>query len=118
MANIAKVLLYNEDCMKALDNIEDNSIDCIITSPPYNFDMSYDIYSDSKPFEEYFKWLCDVFKKCFCKLKDDGRLILNIQPLFSKYIPTHSIITSELLSLGYKWKGEILWDKNNYNCKK
>ena len=108
--------LYNEDCYEALDNIANNSVDCIITSPPYNFDMSYDMYKDSKPFDEYFEWLDKIFIKCFDKLKDDGRLIINIQPLYSQYIPTHSIITSNLLNIGYKWKGEILWEKNNYNC--
>lgn len=28
--------IYNEDCLETLSKIEDNSIDLIVTSPPYN----------------------------------------------------------------------------------
>jgi site-specific DNA-methyltransferase (adenine-specific) len=27
--------IYNEPCLETLSNMEDNSIDCVITSPPY-----------------------------------------------------------------------------------
>lgn len=33
-----KIQLFNNDCMKQLDEIEDESIDCIITDPPYFID--------------------------------------------------------------------------------
>ena len=42
---------------------------------------------------------------------------VNVQPLFSDYIPTHHIISRQLSDLGLIWKGEILWEKHNYNCK-
>lgn len=33
-----KIQLFNNDCMKELEKIEDDSIDCIITDPPYFID--------------------------------------------------------------------------------
>lgn len=108
--------LRQGDCLDILPNIDDNSIDCIITSPPYNFDMDYNTYEDNKKWNDYFDWLDKVWKECYRVLKDDGRLIINVQPLFSDYIPSHSIITSRVLDIGFKWKAEILWEKNNYNC--
>ena len=36
---------------------------------------------------------------------------------FSDYVPSHHIMSKQLLDLGLIWKGEILWEKNNYNCK-
>ncbi|MEO5072871.1 site-specific DNA-methyltransferase, partial [Bacteroides thetaiotaomicron] len=27
--------IYNEDCLEALKRVPDNSVDCIITDPPY-----------------------------------------------------------------------------------
>jgi len=33
------VKIYNEDCLKTLNKIKDNSIDCVITSPPYNMNL-------------------------------------------------------------------------------
>ena len=44
-------------------------------------------------------------------------MCINVQPLFSDYMPTHHIISKQLLDLGLLWKSEILWEKNNYNCK-
>jgi DNA modification methylase len=32
--------LYNEDCLELLKRIDDNSVDLVVTSPPYNFDMN------------------------------------------------------------------------------
>ena len=46
-----------------------------------------------------------------------GRLAVNVQPLFSDYVPTHHIISNQLLGLGLLWKAEFLWEKNNYNAK-
>lgn len=42
---------------------------------------------------------------------------MNVQPLFSDYMPTHHVISKQLLELGLLWKAEILWEKHNYNCK-
>lgn len=36
--------------------IEDNSIDLIVTSPPYNLDMNYKSCDDNQPYDEYLKF--------------------------------------------------------------
>lgn len=47
------IQLYNGDCLDILNNIEDNSIDLIVTSPPYNLNIKYNSYSDNKNYEDY-----------------------------------------------------------------
>lgn len=117
MSDCVTLKLYNGDCLKVMqDIIEDNSIDAVITSPPYNFDMDYGTYDDDVQWEEYFNWLLKVFKECYRVLKDDGRFIINIQPSFSNYVPTHHIISQQATKVGFKWKGEIIWEKNHYSC--
>ena len=54
--------IYNEDCLSLMKKIDDSSIDCIITSIPYNFDKDYDVYNDKKDFKEYEKWLKKSFE--------------------------------------------------------
>jgi len=110
--------LYNEDCLTRLDSLIDSGVkvDAILTSPPYNFGIDYGDYKDDKDFSEYFNWLDICFDKFIKILKSSGRFIINIQPMFSSYQPTHHIISSMLLKKGLLWKGEILWEKNNYNC--
>lgn len=108
--------IYCEDCAGLMEKIDNSYVDCIITSIPYNFDKEYDIYDDKKDFKEYEKWLTVVFKECVRVLKDGGRMFVNVQPVFSENYPTHHIVSRILNQLGLSWGGEILWEKNNYNC--
>jgi site-specific DNA-methyltransferase (adenine-specific) len=107
------------DAQKVLSRIPDNSIDLIITSPPYNFGHAYaqDPHDDTHEWNEYFEKLLVVWKECERVIKPGGRIAVNIQPLFSDYIPTHHIISRQLAVLGLLWRAEILWEKNNYNAK-
>ncbi len=105
------------DSQEVLSLLPDNCIDLIFTSPPYNFGLSYDKQNDESHWEEYFIKLFNVFSECIRVLKYSGRIIVNVQPLFSDYIPSHHIISNYFIKNKLIWKGEILWEKNNYNCK-
>ena len=105
------------DSAEVLKKLPDNCIDIMITSPPYNFGLEYADGEDDKRWDEYFAQLFAVLDETKRVLKHGGRMIINVQPLFSDYIPTHHIISKHLMDTGMLWKGEILWEKNNYNCK-
>ena len=110
-------LIINDDSESVLKQLPDNCIDLIITSPPYNFGLGYDTSTDGVNWEHYFDKLFAVFDECIRVVKFGGRIIINIQPLFSDYIPSHHIISHHFMQKKMIWKGEILWEKNNYNCK-
>jgi site-specific DNA-methyltransferase (adenine-specific) len=107
------------NALRALTYIPDQSIDLIITSPPYNFGHAYaqDPHDDTHDWNSYFAQLLTVWRECERVLKSGGRMAVNIQPLFSDYVPTHHVISHQLASLGLLWKAEFLWEKNNYNAK-
>jgi DNA modification methylase len=105
------------DSKKFLQKLPDNSIDLIFTSPPYNFGLQYTNNEDASHWKDYFDKLFEIFDECIRVLKFGGRFIVNIQPLFSDYIPSHHVISNYFMSKKLLWKGEILWEKNNYNCK-
>lgn len=104
----------SEDILKKLP---DNCIDLMFTSPPYNFGLDYHKGEDDLHWKEYFNKLFRIFNECIRVLKYGGRFVVNVQPLFSDYIPSHHIISNYCMEKKLIWKGEVLWEKNNYNCK-
>ena len=109
--------IITDDSEAVLKNIPDNCIDLVFTSPPYNFGLDYAENQDAHYWEDYFEKLFRVFGECVRVLKYGGRIIVNVQPLFSDYIPSHQIISNFFMEQKLIWKGEIIWEKNNYNCK-
>jgi len=105
------------DSEEILKKLPDNCVDLVFTSPPYNFGLGYDTGEDGIHWEDYFNKLFAVFDECIRVLKYGGRIAVNVQPLFSDYIPSHQIIANYFMQKKLIWKGEILWEKNNYNCK-
>ncbi len=74
------------DVRKKLKEIEDNSIDCIVTSPPYwrlrDYGHDEQIGLEETP-AEFIKNLCDVFDDCKRVLKDTGTLFVNLGDSYS-----------------------------------
>ena len=105
------------DSEEVLRQLPDNCVDLVFTSPPYNFGLGYEETTDADYWDSYFAKLFNVFDECIRVLKFGGRIVVNIQPLFSDYIPSHHIISNYFMQRKLIWKGEILWEKNNYNCK-
>ncbi len=105
------------DSLTVLKKLPDNCVDLVFTSPPYNFGLEYSDSADAHYWEKYFSRLFAIFDETIRVLKYGGRIIVNVQPLFSDYIPSHHIISNYFIKKKLIWKGEILWEKNNYNCK-
>lgn len=72
-----KFSIIHGDCTEKLDELESNSINCCITSPPYyalrNYEVENQIGLEQSP-EEYIQKLTVVFEKVKRVLKDDGTL--------------------------------------------
>lgn len=70
--------IYNVDCLEGLKLIGDNIIDLVVTSPPYNCGIDYDIYEDNLEWCDYLSWSAKWLSEIYRVLKDDGRICLNI----------------------------------------
>lgn len=92
-----------------MDELPDDSVHLMITSPPYNVGKEYD-----KDFtlEEYLLFLKNVWKEVYRVLVPGGRACINIANLGRKpYIPLHAFIIRDMLELGFLMRGEIIWNK-------
>jgi site-specific DNA-methyltransferase (adenine-specific) len=71
--------IYNQNCIEGMkEHIDDNSIDCIITSPPYNVGIEYDEWNDKMNSKEYFIFTKSWLEQTYRCLKPDGRIVINI----------------------------------------
>jgi len=69
-------IIYDDFLTTSL--IEENSIDLIVTSPPYNVDIHYNSFRDDIPYEKYLEFTEKWLKKAYSLMKIDGRMCLNI----------------------------------------
>ena len=66
------------DCLDRLAEVEDGSVDVIVTSPPYNIGLAYRSYRDNLPRQEYLDWLRRVGLELHRVLGEAGSLFLNL----------------------------------------
>ena len=86
--------IYCMDCLEGLRKIEDNTIDLIVTSPPYNnyrnrrtqknresywkrTNILYDSFSDKMSDEEYMSWQIDCINEMVRVIKPTGTIVYN-----------------------------------------
>ncbi len=66
------------DCLTELRAMAANSVDVVITSPPYNIGVAYRSYRDRKPRQSYLAWLSQIGDGVARVLKADGSFFLNV----------------------------------------
>jgi site-specific DNA-methyltransferase (adenine-specific) len=94
---------------ESMDELPDNSVHLMITSPPYNVSKEYD---DDLSLNEYLDLLNSVWKETYRVLIPGGRVCINVANLGRKpYIPLHSYIIEGMQKLGFLMRGELLWNK-------
>jgi site-specific DNA-methyltransferase (adenine-specific) len=95
------IRLFLGDCLDVLPQIEAGSVDCVITSPPYNrglrvskgwigppnraaklgrFANGYGAHDDAMPFPEYEAWQRDILRLCWQVIADRGAIFYNHKP--------------------------------------
>lgn len=71
--------IYNSDSVKFMnEQMDEASVDLIVTSPPYGVGIDYDSWDDDMVFNEYMKFSREWLSATYRVLKDDGRIALNI----------------------------------------
>jgi site-specific DNA-methyltransferase (adenine-specific) len=108
---IPQELLNKHFCHSSenMNELPDNSIHLMITSPPYNVTKEYD---NNLTLKDYLILLKKVWKETHRVLVTGGRVCINVANLGRKpYIPLHSFIINDMLEIGFQMRGEIIWNK-------
>jgi site-specific DNA-methyltransferase (adenine-specific) len=100
--------IINSSC-EHMEEIPDNSVHLMITSPPYNVSKEYD---DDLSLSEYLDLLKSSFLETYRVLVDGGRACINVANLGRKpYIPLSDYISKMMIEIGFNMRGEIIWNK-------
>ncbi len=92
-----------------MNELPDNSVHLMVTSPPYNVGKDYD---EDLSLGEYLAFLKRVWAETYRVLVPGGRACINVANLGRKpYIPLHAFILRDMMDLGFLMRGEIIWDK-------
>ncbi|BAI61698.1 putative DNA methylase [Methanocella paludicola SANAE] len=92
-----------------MDELPDNSVHLMVTSPPYNVGKEYD---DDLTLDEYRALLFCVWEEVYRVLVPGGRVCLNVANLGRKpYLPLHAFMAEDLLKAGFLMRGEVIWNK-------
>ena len=111
------ILIYNEDCIKGMSKLKDNSIDLVVTDPPYLVDYKTNRRNNKehrfcKPIigDNDESLITRFIKESYRVLKDDSAMYVfcnsNRIDFFKKEIET----------AGFKIKNIIVWVKNNWTA--
>ncbi len=121
-----RIELLQGDCIELLKTLPDNSIDCVITDPPYNIGskekltkVGSEIKTNSESWgnsfkdewdsiESYIDWLLSVFEIINSKLKETGSIILFLDRKYTGYL-----IYMFEKKLQYHFKNKLYFIKNN-----
>lgn len=107
------ITILEGDCAEKLKQIEDNSIDLIVTSPPYA-DQRKSTYGGIHP-DKYIDWFIPISKELLRVLKPTGTFILNIkEKVVNGERSTYVLeLILEMRKQGWLWTEEFIWHKKN-----
>ncbi|HDI01445.1 MAG TPA: site-specific DNA-methyltransferase, partial [Candidatus Bathyarchaeota archaeon] len=113
-----RLVIINDDFLTT-DLIPPNSIDLIITSPPYNVDIRYGSFRDDIPYDKYLEFTEKWLRKALELVKPDGRMCLNIPLDKSKgreeegFQSVYVDVVHIAKEVGWKYFSTIIWNEGN-----
>lgn len=107
--NSANTILYNGDAEDILKSMEDNSVDCVVTSPPYDNLRSYmgvgDTWNHSK--------FCAIAQELYRVVKPGGVVVWVVNDKTEKGSETGTSFRQALhfMDIGFNLNDTMIWPK-------
>ena len=94
---------------ESMEQLPDNCVALMVTSPPYNVGKDYD---EDLDLDEYLGLLDRVFTETYRVIEPGGRVAVNVANLGRKpYLPLNHFAAGLLADIGFLLRGEIVWQK-------
>jgi DNA modification methylase len=94
--------------------LDDETIHVFISSPPYNVKIPYAHFIDDLALKDYLIFTIKWMKEAYRVLVPGGRACINIANTGRKpYLPLNAYVMMIALRIGFKIRGEIIWNKGD-----
>ncbi|PEZ63008.1 DNA-methyltransferase [Bacillus cereus] len=111
--------IFNEDCLEGMKKLDDNSVDLVLTSPPYNIGKEYET---KIPIEDYLSWSESYLSEIYRILKNGRSFMFQVGIHIDKEtnsIPLSYLVYPIISKIGFKLRQEIVWSvKGGMQAKK
>jgi DNA modification methylase len=107
----AAIELVNGDCVSVLDALQPRSVDVIVTSPPYNLGIDYEVYDDTISREEYLAWSHRWLLAARRVLSPQGSLFLNMGGKPKSPLGPEQVLM-KAVEAGFVLQNKIAWVKS------
>ena len=100
-----------QDCIEGMQTLPEESVDVVVTSPPYNLGVNYSAYMDTLEQAEYLKWCISWTRGIRRVLKEKGSLFLNLGSSPSNPTIPHMLLYQIILDKQFVLQNTIHWIK-------
>lgn len=114
--------IYNEDCFETMKRFQNNSINLILTSPPYNMTKRkggfgdrgrYDVYVDWKTEQEYLDFTKNLFLEYDRILDTKGVILYNFSYSIENPSLPYKLVSHIETNTGIRLVDTIIWKKSS-----
>jgi site-specific DNA-methyltransferase (adenine-specific) len=101
------------DCIEGMKNMPEESVDLVVTSPPYNLGIKYRNYQDKRGRDEYMEWSCCWAAEVKRVLRRNGSFFLNLGACPSNpLIPHELVVALKAENVGFCLQNTFHWIKS------
>lgn len=117
--------IYNMDCLEGMKMMEDNSVDIVLSSPPYNtarngneraiknYERRYDVYMEKRSNQEYQEWMIKIFEQFNRLLKENGCILWNMSYGGENPMLMYDTLNSVCSNTPFMIADTIVWKKKS-----
>jgi site-specific DNA-methyltransferase (adenine-specific) len=105
--------LRQQDCIKGMSRLTNESVDLVVTSPPYNLGIGYKQYVDRQDRQSYLNWCAEWAAQVRRILRSNGSFFLNVGSAPSNPMLPHEIVIELTCAAGgFVLQNTIHWIKS------
>jgi adenine-specific DNA-methyltransferase len=113
-----RIVVYPGDCIDLLKTIPDNSMQLIVTSPPYNIGKEYE---KKLELDQYINQQSSIIEECVRTLTESGSICWQVGNYVNKgsIVPLDAVLYPVFSNLGLKMRNRIIWHfEHGLHCSK